>query len=142
LISWLNTNRISEENKLYDLVNNDNLENFKNNLFKQFQVDLTNEIKSQFYYLKYTNLQPTEIKQFDFWEWQMMLQEMKDYIEKEKEEHDKQNGQNSYKNTGEYKDMMSQMRSYGVDPGSGKATGGRSMMPSNFSGSGLKIPKI
>jgi hypothetical protein len=141
-MSWIDTNRIKIENDTKEILQKDQLENFKLNIFKQFQVDLKSEIKTQFYYLKYTNLQPSEIRQFDYWEWQLMVEEMKEYMEKEKEEQEKSEKGQSYKNTPEYKQASDSMRQYGVNPSSP----GSSFRTPNFSStpnsSGFKMPKI
>lgn len=139
-MNWIDSNIVETENNFRSILNKNPLENFKENLFKQFQVDLKSEIKTQFYYLKYANLQPSEVVNFYYWEWQMMIEEMKEYIEKEKEEQEKSKGEHSYKNTSEYKQASNTMRSYGIDP-SGHPTGGGFRMPSSSPGN-IKIPKI
>jgi len=141
-MSWIDTNRVKTENDIKEVLQKDQLENFKSNIFKQFQVDLKSEIKTQFYYLKYTNLQPSEIRQFDYWEWQLMVEEMKEYMEKEKEEQEKAEKGQSYKNTPEYKQASDSMRQYGVNPNSPGSSFRTPSFSSTPNSSGFKMPKI
>ena len=62
-----------------------------------FQVDITQEIKNQYAFLKHSHLQPSEIVKFPYWEWMMMLDELKDYIDQEKEARDAEEGDGDYK---------------------------------------------
>ena len=125
----------------------DREENFRNLLFGQFQIDYQKEIQHQFIYLKYTNLQPSEIKEMMYFEWQMMLEELKDYMDKEKEEREKQeSGTTSYRNTKEYQDAQKSMKGMGggnINPSNMKMPSGSNLSGyKGLNGGGFKMPKL
>ena len=71
-----------------------------------------------------------------------MIDNLKDFVEKEKEAQEKQDGKGtSYKNTKEYKEASGFMKQSGVDPSSMGSGGGIPKLPSGFGG-GFKLPSF
>lgn len=90
--------------KYIDLVNVDLKERFYDNLFKSFQIDLENFIKTVFVCLKSMNITINDIYNLDYWEWELLLEELKEYLEKEKKEREEQEK--------EYSQIMSSVNKY------------------------------
>ncbi len=147
LPNWLNEDYQEQlkaiEEKLKENASGDAAENL---IFGLFQVDLKKEIEHQFVYLKYAGLQPSQIKEMAYWEWQMMLEELNDYMEKEKEAREKEEGKQNtnYKSSKEYKDAQSSMKGMGVDPGRISTSGASGSLPriGNLNSGGFKMPKL
>ena len=108
----------------------------KNSIFGMFQVDLEREIKNQFAYLKHSNLQPSEIKDMVYWEWELMLKELEEYIKEEKEQREKEKEEEgSYKDTKEYQRAKSMM-------GMGSNFGSSIPKIGSFGGTSIKMPNF
>jgi len=136
LTNWFSDNHLN----YLDQILNNNFEdiNIPENIFKLFQIDLVKDIKNRFVFLKHSNLQPSQINDFYFWEWQYWLEELEDYMKKEKEERDKEDGKSSsYKDTKEWRDAKSSMRGMGVNPDNISSS---RFNPSGSSG--FKMPKF
>jgi hypothetical protein len=71
-----------------------------------------------------------------------MVEEMKEYMEKEKEEQEKSEKGHSYKNTPEYKQASDSMRQYGINPNSPSSSFRTPNFSSTSNPSGFKMPKI
>jgi len=123
-MSWLSDEHLELIRSFSEYLNNPELseDKFSERIFGMFQVDLAREIQNQFAFLKHSNLQPSEIKDMFYWEWEMMLKELSEYMEKEKEQQEEQQEQQkgNYKNTREYQDAQKMMgggsSSYGNIP--------------------------
>ena len=77
---------------LKNIKENDILDQLKNNTFSLMQVDIIELFKIQFTLLKQLNLQPSEFYKLDYFEMEYLLSNLEEYIKKEKEERDTENG--------------------------------------------------
>lgn len=137
-MNWLNDENQKAYEHLINLQKKDTLD-IKDMLFGLYQVEISREIQEQYVFLKHSNLQPSEIKEMQYWEYQMMLDELRDYIEREKEEHDKESGGKDLTKNTAYRQAQKDSRRMGLDPG--KAGSGMPKLPNMPSG-GFKMPNI
>lgn len=106
---------IPEDIKLSYLV--DNLYDFKNLTFGLFQIDLENFFEIKFHMLKQLNCQFSEIEQMPYYELEYMVEKLKKWLEKEKEQRDKEEAEYKEKsNKNSYmKEADGMMNKYGAN---------------------------
>ena len=150
---WLSDEHLKYTESYYKYVEEleNNPDKILNLVFGLFQIDLDKHIEQEFVILKYAGLQPSCIETMRYWEWQIWLDKMSEYMEKEKEAKEKEEGKTSntsYKDTKEYRDAQSSMKGMGLDPSRISSSGGMSspslprIGPMGNMGSGFKMPKL
>lgn len=107
-------------------------ERFCNNLFKTFQIDLMSLVEMKFVICKQLN-QPWEtFDKLPYWEMEQMTNHLKKWIEREKEEREKEEGKSSnvYNQNKFMKDTQGMMKNNNFKP------------PSSGSISNIKPPNM
>lgn len=146
-MSWLNDSNQDTLQKYFDYkeAHTEDYE-FDNQIFTLLQVDLGKAIKEQYVALKYCGLQPSALIEMPYYEWQMMLEEIKENMEQEKEAHEKEEGKQStrYQDSKEYKQAQGSMKGMGMDTNRFSGTNMSSNLPrmGNMNSSGFKMPKF
>ena len=100
-------------------------------VFSMFRVDIRNLVKNRLYIAKDFNIQPSEIDRLQYYEYEIMLDEIKDEQKKEAQRQKEQEEQ--YQNSSRTPNMNNIMR---------QAQTSIPKMPNYGSGSGFKMPSV